>query len=194
MKIGYARVSTVDQNPELQLDALRKAGCERIYTDKASGITRDRPQLAKALGFVKEGDTLVCWKLDRVARSLSHLLKIAEDLSFRGVGFESVTECINTTTPAGKMMLSFLGAFAEFERSIIRERTIAGVANAHAKGIKSGRRPKFEKAELDLAVHKLNMGLTYREVAASLGCSKQVLYRYIRGTRAKETDNGAFRP
>lgn len=147
--IGYARVSTVDQNPELQLDALRAAECTKIFVDHASGADRERPELAKALTFVRKGETLVCWKLDRIARSLMHLLEIAADLEKRGVGFKVLTGNIDTTTAAGRLMFQMCGAFAEFERSLISERTLAGLAAARARG-RVGGRPRKQPRELQM--------------------------------------------
>jgi DNA invertase Pin-like site-specific DNA recombinase len=139
MMIGYARVSTLDQNAELQLDELRAAGCTKIFIDEQSGLDRDRPELAKALGYVRKGDTLCCWKLDRIARSLLHLLEISADLEKRGVGFRILTGNIDTTNAVGRLMFQMVGAFAEFEHSLMRERTMAGLAAARARGRVGGR-------------------------------------------------------
>src|SRR5262249_27512818 len=141
MIIGYARVSTRDQNLALQQDALRKAGCERIYTDKVGGATSDRAGLARALEALREGDTFVVWKLDRLGRSLTHLVSTVADLQARGVGFRSLCENIDTTSGAGKLVFHIFAALAEFERDIIRERTHAGLAAARARG-RLGGRPK----------------------------------------------------
>src|SRR3546814_633381 len=127
MRVGYARVSTSDQNPELQLDALRRAGCERVFTEKASGARDDRPELARILEDVlRAGDTLVVWKLDRLARSLKKLIATAEDLEREKIGLVSLTESIDTTTPGGMLTFHVFGAIAQFERALIRERTTAG--------------------------------------------------------------------
>jgi DNA invertase Pin-like site-specific DNA recombinase len=135
MLVGYARVSTQEQSPELQLDALQKAGCERIFVEKASGAQRDRPELRAALDFMRgKGDVLVVWKLDRLARSLKQLIETVEDLERRGIGFRSLTEQIDTTSPGGRLVFHILGVMAEFERSIIRERTRAGLDAARACG------------------------------------------------------------
>jgi DNA invertase Pin-like site-specific DNA recombinase len=139
--VAYARVSTADQNPELQFDALKKAGCEKIFTDHASGSDRERPELAKCLGFVRKGDVLLFWKLDRLARSTVHLGQIAETCREKGVDMRCLTQPIDTTTPTGKLMFSILACFAEFERDIIVERTLAGLAAARARG-RIGGRPK----------------------------------------------------
>ena len=139
MFIGYARVSTQDQNPELQLDALRQEGCEKIFTEKLSGARRDRPELKAALEYMRSDDTLVVWKLDRLARSLKQLIETVEDLEERGIGFSSLTEAIDTTTPSGKLVFHIFAALAEFERSIIRERTMAGLNAARERGRLGGR-------------------------------------------------------
>src|ERR1043165_8738669 len=127
MLVGYARVSTLDQNPALQITALKGAGCERIFTEKASGAQRDRPELKAALNYIREGDTLVVWKLDRLARSMRQLIETVEDLQSRGVELRSFTESIDTATPGGHLVFHIFGALAEFERAVIRERTSAGL-------------------------------------------------------------------
>src|SRR5690242_461171 len=133
MLVGYARVSTQDQRPELQLDALAAAGCERVYTEKASGAQRDRPELEAALDFVREGDTLVVWRMDRLARSIRQLIETVEDLERRKIGLRSLTEAIDTTTTSGgRLVFHIFAALAEFERSVIRERTAAGLEAARA--------------------------------------------------------------
>ena len=129
MLVGYARVSTQDQSPHLQLDALKAASCKRVFEEKASGAKRDRPELIAALSFMRSGDTLVVWKLDRLARSLTQLMETVEDLSARGIGFRSLTEAIDTTTSGGRLVFHIFGALAEFERGIIRERTTAGLTS-----------------------------------------------------------------
>jgi len=139
MLIGYARVSTQEQETHLQLDALRKAGVEVIYEEKRSGGDRRRPVLAKVLAELKAGDTLVVFKLDRIARSLSHLLEVLDLLEREGAAFMSLTETIETRSPAGRMMMQIIGAFAEFERELIRERTRAGMAAAARRGVRFGR-------------------------------------------------------
>ena len=134
MRVGYARVSTTDQSPELQLDALRLAGCERIHTDKASGAKANRPELTRVLDDVlRRGDVLVVWKLDRLARSLKMLIDTAELLEERGIGLVSLTESIDTTTPGGVLVFHVFGAIAQFERALIRERTAAGLAEARRR-------------------------------------------------------------
>ena len=139
MKVGYARVSTHEQNLDLQEDALKEAGCERIYRDRVSGAASDRPGLQNALDYVREGDTLVVWRTDRLGRSLKHLIETVTTLEERGVGFQSVQESIDTTTSGGRLVFHIFGALAEFERNLIQERTRAGLAAARARGRKGGR-------------------------------------------------------
>src|SRR5947209_7135886 len=139
MQIGYARVSTTEQTLDLQLDALKKAGCSKIFTDTASGAKTERKGLDEALAYVRSGDTLVVWRLDRLGRSLKHLIEVVTDLEKRGIGFKSLTENIDTTTSGGKLIFHIFGALAEFERNLIRERTQAGLIAARARGRKGGR-------------------------------------------------------
>lgn len=146
MKIGYARVSTGEQNPALQFDALSQAGCERIFTDSASGASLDRPELGKALSELRSGDTLVTWKLDRLGRSLAHLIILITQLDARGVAFRSLSEAIDTGTASGRLLFHVMGALAEFERALISERTRAGMAAARARGRVIGRPPKLRRA------------------------------------------------
>src|SRR2546428_2048617 len=141
MKIGYCRVSTDDQNPDLQLTALKRAGCRKIFTDTASGATTKRPELTKCLKALKAGDTLIVWKLDRLGRSLRDLIGLLDDLKARGVAFRSLTEAIDTATPTGRAMWQMVGILAELERSLIQKRTKAGRAAAMARGMKMGRKP-----------------------------------------------------
>jgi len=151
MLVGYARVSTADQNPELQLDALKAAGCERVFVEKASGAQRERPELIAALAYVRQGDAIVVWKLDRLARSMKQLIETVEGLEAKGIGFRSLTESIDTTTAGGKLVFHIFGALAEFERGIIRERTRAGLDAAAARGRKGGRPPKLSAEDLKAA-------------------------------------------
>lgn len=139
--VGYARVSTIDQNPQLQLDALEKAGCARVFVDRASGARTDRPQLATALDYLRREDTLCVWRLDRLGRSLPHLIEIATTLTDRGIALRSLTEQIDTASAGGRLIFHIFGALAEFERSLISERTLAGLAAARAQGRIGGRPP-----------------------------------------------------
>ncbi len=181
MRVGYARVSTVDQNPELQLDALRRAGCEKIFTERASGARDDRPELARVLADVlRPGDTLVTWKLDRLARALPKLIATAEHLERSGVGLVSLTESIDTTTPGGVLVFHVFGAIAQFERALIRERTAAGLAEARRRGRKGGRPPALKSGDLAAARALMKEGaLPVRDVARRLGVSVATLYRHV---------------
>src|SRR5438309_7348420 len=153
MLIGYARVSTSDQTLNLQKDALEKIGCSKIFTDTISGATTERQGLDEALAYVREGDTLVVWRLDRLGRSLKHLIETITNLNNRKIGFKSLTESIDTTTSGGKLIFHIFGALAEFERDIIRERTNAGLTAARARGKKGGRpkSPISEEKKLQMA-------------------------------------------
>jgi DNA invertase Pin-like site-specific DNA recombinase len=188
MKLGYARVSTSDQNPQLQIDALNKFGCNQLFTEHASGAQRDRPELQAALKFARTGDLLVVWKLDRLARSLSQLLATSELLEQKGVGLVSLTEQIDTSTPGGKLVFQLFGALAEFERSLLRERTRAGLVAARAAG-RQGGRPSALPAEKKAAAAALLQSddLTVLEVAAMLGVSDSTLYRHFPAARALQS-------
>lgn len=182
MKIGYARVSTEDQNLDLQLRALTEAGCERLFQDRGvSGIARRRPQLDRALAALEDGDVLVVWKLDRLGRSLSHLIEIVQSLRGVGVGFCSLTEAIDTTSASGRLIFHFMGALAEFERSLISERTRAGLLAARARGQALGRPKKLtpeQIAHARLLLEDKNAGP--KAVARSLRVSRTTLYRALR--------------
>lgn len=176
MNIGYARVSTQDQNPQLQLDALTGAGCERVFHETATGKFRERPELAECLRTLRKGDALVVWKLDRLARSLKDLVEIIEDLNQRGVGFRSLTESIDTTSSGGRLVFHIFGALAEFEHSLIRERTMAGLAAARARGRKGGRKPALSPADIRKAAAMLgDSAITKAEIARHFGVSRVTL-------------------
>src|SRR3954454_12675966 len=178
--IGYARVSTQDQKPELQLDALRSAGCARLFEDRGvSGAKAERPGLAQALAHVREGDTLVIWKLDRLGRSLAHLIETVNDLERRGVGLRSLTEQIDTTTSGGRLIFHVFGALGQFERDLIRERTRAGLTAAAARGRKGGRKPVVTAEVLRKARVLTAQGLNVREAAARLKVGKTALYEAL---------------
>jgi DNA invertase Pin-like site-specific DNA recombinase len=149
--LGYARVSTADQQPALQVDALQAAGCYRVFTETAGGARADRPVLAQVLDQLGPGDTLVVWKLDRLGRSLRHLVDTITGLADRGVGFRSLQESIDTTTPGGRLVFHVFAALAEFERDLIRERTTAGLAAARARGRNGGRPPVLDSGQVELA-------------------------------------------
>jgi DNA invertase Pin-like site-specific DNA recombinase len=178
--IGYARVSTIDQNPDLQHDALTGAGCARVFTDTASGALDKRPRLDALLDYLRSGDVLVVWRLDRLGRSVRHLTETVNMLAERGVGFRSLTEGIDTTTPAGKLVFHIFAALAEFEREIIRERTNAGLAAARARGRKGGRRPKMTPGKLVTARQLYDAKAhTMEQIAEIVGVSRATLYRHL---------------
>jgi DNA invertase Pin-like site-specific DNA recombinase len=180
MFIGYARISTADQTLNLQKDALQQAGCSRIFTDTASGAKAERKGLDEALDYVRAGDTLVVWRLDRLGRSLRHLIETITGLSNREIGFKSITENIDTTTSGGKLVFHIFGALAEFERDIIRERTQAGLTAARARGRKGGRPRALtsRKAQMATALYK-DKNNTVAEICRTLRISRATLYRYI---------------
>lgn len=186
MRIGYARVSTLDQNPDLQLERLKAAGCERVVIEKASGARADRPELTRLLrDILREGDTLVVWKLDRLARSLKQLMDTADDLKRRGIGLVSLTDAIDTASPGGMLVFHMLGAIAEFERALISERTAAGLAEARRKGRVGGRPKGMQPKDVTAARALLADGsLTSKEVAARFDVSKATLYRHLASERA----------
>jgi len=180
MLIGYARVSTTDQNLDMQRDELKRGGCKRIFTDVASGSKSERPGLNQAVAFAREGDTIVVWKLDRFGRSLTHLIEGVRQLQARSIGFRSLRENIDTTTPTGKLIFHIFGALAEFERDLIRERTIAGLAAARARGRKGGRRHVLDAGRLAL----LRSMASDRDnppavICATMGISRATFYRYL---------------
>ncbi|TPG62430.1 recombinase family protein [Hymenobacter nivis] len=184
MKIGYARVSTRDQNLELQLDALTQAGCEVIYQEKASGALATRAELEKLLLTLRKGDTLCIYKLDRLGRSLKHLLELVADLQGRGVDLVSLTDAISTASAQGRLVLNLFASLAEFERELIRERTCAGLAAARARGRIGGRKPglspEAERTAIVAATLYQEQRLSVRDIAESLRISKVTLYKYLR--------------
>ena len=182
--IGYARVSTAEQDTALQTDALNKAGCERIFEDTASGAKADRPGLADALDWLREGDVLVVWRLDRLGRSLPHLIETVGALEARGVGFRSLTEAIDTTTPGGRLIFHVFGALGQFERDLIRERTKVGLTAAAARGRKGGRKPVVTADKLQQARKHIANGLNVREAAARIKVSRTALYAALQAASA----------
>jgi DNA invertase Pin-like site-specific DNA recombinase len=185
LHVGSARVSTHDQELALQLDALQAAGCAKIYTEKASGAQRDRPQLHAALDYLRAGDTLVVWKLDRLARSLRQLLDTVATLHSRQIGLRSLTEAIDTGTPGGTLVFHLFGALAEFERAIIRERTRAGLVAARARGRTGGRPLALSEADKTAARALLkDPAITVTDVAKRLRVSPATLYRHVPGGRS----------
>ncbi|WP_234733250.1 recombinase family protein [Tellurirhabdus bombi] len=189
MLIGYARVSTTDQNPELQLDALKAAGCERIFIDKSSGTKAERPELSKLKEQLRRGDVMVVWRLDRLGRSLQHLISWIDFLQIEGVEFRSLTEMLDTSTPTGKLVFHVTGAFAEFERNIIVERTNAGLKAARARGRKGGRRYKVDEKKRAMAVQLYHEGKSVKEICDLLGILKQTLYTYVNKAKAEKSNN-----
>ncbi len=181
MLIGYARISTTDQNLDLQHDALRGAGCQKIFDDRASGARADRPGLARVFDHLRTGDTLVVWRLDRLGRSLKDLIAQVEDLKAQGVGLKSLEESIDTTHPNGELILHLFGSLAQFERTLIKERTRAGLAAARARGRMGGRRKRLNAAKRAHAV-ALWRGRehTVREICTLMGIGRSTLYDYIR--------------
>lgn len=180
MKYGYARVSTDDQNADMQLAALKKAGARKIYTDDGlSGATTKRPALLRCLKALKRGDTLIVWKLDRLGRSLRDLITMLDDLKHGGVKFHSLTEAIDTETPTGRAMWQMIGVLAELERSLITERTRAGVAAARARGVKFGRKLKLTRQQITQARKLIAQGERPEDVAASFHVGRTTLYRAL---------------
>ena len=182
MLIGYARISTHEQTLALQQDALTQAGCSRLFTDQISGAKAERPGLDEALAFLRPGDVLVVWRLDRLGRSLGHLIETITALSRRGIGFKSLTEQIDTTTPSGKLVFHVFGALAEFERDLIRERTWAGLNAARARG-RVGGRPKALADPKKLAMLQRlydDPANSIDEICRTLRISRTTLYRYVK--------------
>ncbi len=179
MKVGYIRISTQDQNQDLQLDALKEAGCEKFFSDKVSGAKAERPGLTAALAFLRKGDSLVVWKLDRLGRNLKHLIGIFEDLESKKIGFVSLQDGFDTSTKGGKFVFQIFGALAEFERNLTRERTRAGLEAARARGRLGGRKEKLKpdqvatlKAMYDSKKHSLG------EICSTFDVTKPTIYRY----------------
>jgi DNA invertase Pin-like site-specific DNA recombinase len=185
MLIGYARVSTHEQTLNLQRDALEKAGCIKIFTDTASGAKTERVGLDEALNYVRKGDILVVWRLDRLGRSLPHLITTMTDLEERGIGFQSLTENIDTTTSGGKLIFHIFGALAEFERNLIRERTQAGLTAARARGKRGGRPKALTVQKRSIAKELYDTGHPVMDICRTLKISRASLYRAI-----KSGDNG----
>lgn len=185
MLIGYARVSTDDQNLDLQTDALTQAGCDRIFEDRQSGAKADRPGLRETLEFARPGDTVTVWRLDRLSRSLKDLIEMVSMLEERGVGLRSLHESIDTTSSAGKLIFHVFGALAEFERNLVRERTQAGLVAARARGRRGGRPKLLDPKKRALAVKLYDEKKhTVKEICTMMGISKPTLYKYIEASRS----------
>ena len=192
MLLGYARVSTDQQDHALQLDALRAAGCDKVFVETGSGTRADRAELAKVLEQLRQDDVLVVWRLDRLARSLRHLIDIADDLNRRGAALKSITENIDTTTPSGRFMFNILGALSSMEREIIVERTRAGLIAAAARGRRGGRPAALNESKIRAAKAMLASGsMSAAEVAKQLGCAASTLYRHVPGGRTAVAGNAA---
>lgn len=190
MKIGYARVSTRDQNLDLQIDTLKKAGCTDtyIYMEQITGATRERPELQKMLAQLREGDLVVIWKLDRLGRSLADLVHLVNEIQSKRAGLQSLHDNIDTTTPQGKLTFHIFAAIAEFEREIIRERTKAGLESARARGRKGGRPrglTKESKVKAAAASSLYKQNLSIAEICSTLGISKKTFYKYLRLTDSR---------
>lgn len=177
---GYARVSTLEQDPALQLDALAAAGVDRVFTDHASGVLAARPQLTELLDRVRAGDTVVVWRLDRLGRNLAHLIETVTGLGARGVGFRSLTEAIDATSSAGRLLFGIMASLAAFERDLIRERTQAGLQAARDRGRYGGRPVKMTPEKLAVARRMLDDGKPKAVIAATLGVSRPTLYAHLR--------------
>jgi DNA invertase Pin-like site-specific DNA recombinase len=179
MLIGYARVSTNDQNLNLQKEALLKVGCEKIYEDKISGTTKQRPGLDKALDVLRAGDTLIVWKLDRLGRSIKNLISLISDLNSKDIHFKSITDSIDTSTPSGRFFFHIMASLAQMERELIAERTKAGLNAAKKLGRIGGRKRKMTKSKIIAAKKLLDSGIAPKDVAQNLGVSLATLYRWI---------------
>lgn len=190
MLVGYARVSTTEQNIELQIDALKKAECGQLFQDKASGSISQRLGLVSALDYVRKGDTLVVWRLDRLGRSLRHLIETIAQLDERGIGFRSLQEAIDTTTSGGRLIFQIFGALAEFERNLIQERTRAGLNAARARGRIGGRPKLLDESKISLMLQLYNEKKhTIKEICRALSISKPTLYTYLREKDIKKIAN-----
>ena len=179
MKYGYARVSTEDQNPAMQLAALKKAGCKTVFKDEATGAHVNRPALARCLKKLETGDTLIVWKLDRLGRSLRDLITMLDDFRSKGIRFKSLTEAIDTETPTGRAMWQMIGVLAELERSLIVERTRAGVKAAQKRGVKFGQKPKLTADRLAHVRKLINQCTTPTQAAKMVGVSRATVYRAL---------------
>jgi len=183
LKIGYARVSTDDQSLNLQLDALRSAGCHAIFEDKISGKARKRPGLDLVLERIKRGDQIVVWRLDRLGRNFRHLVDIADELRGRGANLISLSEGIDTSTSVGEVVFRLLSVFSDFERNVIVERTVAGLTAARARGVRLGRRPKLTPKQADRALSLMKSGRKASAVAADFRVGRATLFRAISRSR-----------
>lgn len=189
--IGYARISTSEQSTDLQRDALLGAGCTRIFSDEMSGARADRPGLRQAHDYAREGDTLVVWRLDRVGRSVAHLIEVVAELERRGVALQSLTEQIDTSSPSGKLVFNVFSAIAEFERNLIRERVTAGLEAARKRG-RIGGRPKAVDAAKARSIRAMkSQGLTTSEILESAQISRATLFRFYKDEEERKQRRGA---
>lgn len=179
MLVGYARVSTVDQNLDLQRSALKEIGCEKLYQDQISGTKENRPGLGMALEVLKKNDTLVVWKLDRLGRTVKGLIDLINQLHQKGIHFKSITDNVDTSTPAGHFFFHVMASLAQMERELMAERTKAGLAAAKAKGRVGGRKRKMTQSKIESAKQLLASGTLPRDVAQNLGISVPTLYRWV---------------
>lgn len=183
MKIGYARVSTMDQNLDRQIDALTKAGCKKIFSEKASGKSKNRPELQRMLEYMRSGDQVVVTKLDRIGRNTKNLIELSEQFESKGVDFISLGDSIDTSTATGRLFFSVLAAIAQFEADLNRERTLEGLAAAKRRG-NTGGRPKKDSEMVDRAIKMYNAKtFTVREISQATGLSKSSIYRYLKDYR-----------
>jgi DNA invertase Pin-like site-specific DNA recombinase len=190
MLIGYARVSTHDQTLTLQKDALEKAGCKKIFTDQVSGSIAERKGLSEAFSHLRRGDTLVVWRLDRLGRSLRHLIDTITTLDEKGIGFKSLQENIDTTTSGGKLVFHIFGALAEFEREIIRERTLAGLKSARSRGRAGGRPKALTPKEVQMLRNMAaDKSLTISDICQTLGIGRTTFYRYVKEGENSESNS-----
>ena len=185
MLIGYARVSTADQNLALQYDALKAAGCERIFEDKVSGSRAERVGLNQAIDMLRKGDTLVVWKLDRLGRSVGKLVETVEKLEKQGIDFKSLTDSIDTSTPSGRFFFHVMASLAQMERELIAERTKAGLEAARLLGRKGGRKRKMSESKVESAKKLLASGVSPKDVAKNLGISVPTLYRWVPASESR---------
>lgn len=193
-QIGYARVSTTDQNPQLQVDALTKAGCDEIFVEKITGVSDHKVEFVRAFRACRPGDTLVVWKLDRMSRSVKQLIDILEQLQEKKIFFRSLTEGIDTSSKFGEMVYKLLGVIAEFERHTIRERVNGGIASARARGVKFGRKERLTEAQAaELQRLYDHSQLTVAEIGEKFGIHRTVVYRYISKGGGKDERSGGAR-
>ncbi len=189
MKFGYARVSTHEQSLDLQIDALKQYGVDRIFQEKLTGTRNHRPELDELLKYVRPGDTVIVWKLDRIGRNMKHLIELVEGFKKKGISFVSIKENIDTTSTTGKLIFNIFASLAEFERDIIVERTKAGLDAARARGRKGGR-PKKQKGKIEMAIKMyVSKQYTINQITEATGISKTTLYRYLEEQKGARPDN-----